>query len=146
MVNMLIEAICDKLTALFEDTVVYTEKVPQNFTTPSFYIRCINYSDDILLFDNRRKIAVFDITYFPAENSLTAQEEMNSVAVKLRENMHFINVGDNILKSYDTDINKDNSNDCEELHFIVSYKYILFKEKDDVKMEVLKERNDVNGK
>ena len=145
MINMLIEAIGNKLIDMFENIAVYTEKAPQNFATPSFYVRCIKHSDAILLFDNRRKTAVFDITYFPAENSLTAQEEMNSVVAVLGENLHFISVGNNILKSYDTDINKDSGNDSEELHFIVSYKYILFKEKDDVKMEVLEERNEVNG-
>ena len=73
MINTLIEAISDKLLSLYEDAVIYTEEIPQNFITPSFYIRCINHSDDILLSDNRRKSTTFDIVYFPAENSLTAR-------------------------------------------------------------------------
>lgn len=144
MINMLIEAISDKLTHMFEDIAVYINKVPQNFTTPSFYIRCIDYSDDILLFDNRRKTAVFDITYFPEENSLTAQEEMNNVLGVLAENMHFISAGGKAVKVYDTEVNKDSSNENEELHFIMCCKFIKLKEKEDIKMEILEERNDIN--
>lgn len=140
MINILIEAISDKLLSLFENDVIYTEKVPQNFITPSFYIRCISHSDNILLFDNRRKSTTFDIVYFPTENSLTAQEEMNNVLAVLAENMHFINAGDRVLKSYDVTTNRD-----EELHYIVSYKFIALKDKKNIKMEILKERTDVNG-
>lgn len=140
MINTLIEAISDKLLSLFEYAVIYTEKIPQNFITPSFYIRCINHSDDILLSDNRRKSTTFDIVYFPTENSLTAQEEMNNVLAVLAENMHFINTGDRVLKSYDVTTNSD-----EELHYIVSYKFIALIDKKNIKMEILKERTDVNG-
>lgn len=140
MINTLIEAISDKLLSLFEYAVIYTEKIPQNFITPSFYIRCINHSDDILLSDNRRKSTTFDIVYFPTENSLTAQEEMNNVLAVLAENMHFINAGDRVLKSYDVTTNSD-----EELHYIVSYKFIALIDKKNIKMEILKERTDVNG-
>lgn len=140
MINTLIEAISGKLLSLFENGVIYTEKVPQNFITPSFYIRCIDHSDNILLSDNRRKSTTFDIVYFPTENSLTAQEEMNNVLAVLAENMHFINAGDRVLKSYDVTTNRD-----EELHYIVSYKFIALKDKKNIKMEILKERTDVNG-
>lgn len=140
MINLLIEAISNKLLSLFEDAVIYTEKIPQNFITPSFYIRCINHSDDILLSDNRRKSTAFDIVYFPTENSLTAQKEMNNVLAILAENMHFINAGDKIIKAYDVTTNRD-----EELHYIVSYKFIALKDNENIKMEILKERTDVNG-
>ena len=140
MINLLIEAISNKLLSLFEDAVIYTEKIPQNFIAPSFYIRCINHSDDILLSDNRRKSTTFDIVYFPTENSLTAQEEMNNVLAVLAENMHFINAGDKIIKAYDVTTNRD-----EELHYIVSYKFIALKDNENIKMEILKERTDVNG-
>lgn len=139
MINLLIEAISNKLLSLFENAVIYTEKVPQNFITPSFYIRCINHSDNILLFDNRRKDSMFDIVYFPMENSLTAQEEMNNVLAVLAENMHFINAGDKIIKAYDVTTNRD-----DELHYIVSYKFIALKDNENIKMEILKERTDVN--
>ena len=140
MINTLIEAISDKLLSLYEDAVIYTEEIPQNFITPSFYIRCINHSDDILLSDNRRKSTTFDIVYFPAENSLTAQEEMNNVLAVLAENMHFIDAGDKVIKAYDVTTNKD-----EELHYIVTYKFIALKDNENIKMEILKERTDVNG-
>lgn len=140
MINTLINAVANKITNLFNGIAVYTGKVPQNFITPSFYIKCINHSDNILLFDNRRKSTTLDIVYFPIENSLTAQEEMNNVLVALAENMHLVEVGNKVVKAYDTETNRD-----EELHYIVNYKFIAFKGNEDIKMEILKERTDVNG-
>ena len=140
MINLLIEAISNKILSLFENVVIYTDKVPQNFITPSFYIKCINHSDNILLFDNRRKSTTFDIVYFPTENSLTAQEEINNVLAILAENLHFINTGNQVIKAYDVESNRD-----EELHYIVTYKFIALKDNENVNMEVLNERTGVNG-
>lgn len=140
MINLLIEAISNKILSLFENAVIYTDKVPQNFITPSFYIKCITHSDNILLFDNRRKSTTFDIVYFPTENSLTAQEEMNNVLAILAENLHFINIGNQVIKAYDVESNRD-----EELHYIVTYKFIALKDNENVNMEILEERTGVNG-
>ncbi|MDO4301549.1 MAG: hypothetical protein Q4D26_09200 [Clostridia bacterium] len=140
MINTLIDAIANKIMELFEDVAVHTDKAPQDFVTSSFYIKCISHSDNILLFDNRRKAFTFDIVYFPAENSLTAQEEMNNVLAVLAENMHFINIGDKVIKDYDVETNRD-----EELHYIVTYKFIALKDDEDINMEILKERTGVNG-
>lgn len=140
MINTLINAVANKITNLFNGIAVYTDKVPQDFITPSFYIKCINHSDNILLFDNRRKSTTFGIVYFPTENSLTAQEEMNNVLAILAENLHFINTGNQVIKAYDVESNRD-----EELHYIVTYKFIALKDNENVNMEILEERTGVNG-
>ena len=114
MINLLIEAISNKILSLFENVVIYTDKVPQNFITPS--------------------------VYFPTENSLTAQEEINNVLAILAENLHFINTGNQVIKAYDVESNRD-----EELHYIVTYKFIALKDNENVNMEVLNERTGVNG-
>lgn len=139
MINKLIKHIGEKLCSLYPDMPVYIDKIPQDFKTPSFYVRSITHSDNILLFNNRRKEFVFDIVYFPTENSLKAQEEINSVFYELSEELQFIEIWNNrVMKAYSIESNKEANEDTEELHIIATYKTIVLQDDGDT-MRVLKE-------
>lgn len=152
MINALIEGIACKLNEGFPEIAIYSEEVPQNFKTPSFYIKCLTHSDSLLLSGNKRKITSFDIMYFPLERSYSKEKELNSVLSKLVENMRLIKAEGYKIKAYDISTKKVDG----VLHYFVSYNFINLKNKDDVKMEILEqhgsvkmenleERNVVNG-
>lgn len=152
MINTLIEGIACKLNEGFPDITIYSEKVPQNFKTPSFYIKCLTHSDSLLLSGNKRKITNFDIMYFPSEGAYNKEKELNGVLDKLVENMRLIEAGGYKIKAYDISAKKVD----DVLHYFVSYNFINLKNKENVKMEILEqhgsvkmenleERNGVNG-
>lgn len=141
MINKLIEGISKKLYAVFGDIKIYVEEVPQGFVTPCFYIRCLTHNDSLMLFDTKKKITKFDILYFPTENSLNEEYEINNVLAVLVDSLNIIEAEGHKVKGFNSTTEKVDG----VLHFFVDYNITLIKTEEDIKMEILKERTDVNG-
>lgn len=141
MINCLIKGIASKLYEVFKNITIYTEKVPQGFVTPSFYIKCLTHNDELKLFESKKKITRFDITYFPSKDSLENEREINGTLAKLVDNMRVIQAEGHKIKGFDISNEKVDG----VLHYFVSYNITLLKDKININMEDLKERTDVNG-
>ena len=141
MINKLIEGISKKLYEVLGDIKIYVEEIPQNFVTPSFYIKCLTHSDNLMLFDTKKKITKFDILYFPAENNLNKEYEVNNVLAVLVDSLNIIEAEGHKVKGFNITTEKVDG----VLHFFVDYNIALVKPGEDIKMENLKERTDVNG-
>lgn len=141
MINSLINGIANKLNEVFANITIYAEKVPQDFLTPCFFIKCLTHNDDLRLFDGKKKITKFDIAYFPTEGSLAVEKEINDILAKLVDNMRVIEAEGHKIRGYEISTEKVD----DVLHYFISYNLTLVKENKNVNMEDLKERTDING-
>lgn len=140
MINYLINGIANKLNKIFANTTIYIEKVPQNFLTPCFFIKCLTHSDDLRLFEGKKKITKFDIAYFPNEGSLETEKEINDILAKLVDNMRVIEAEGHKIRGYEISTEKVD----DVLHYFISYNLTLIKENENMNMEELSERTDIN--
>lgn len=143
MINYLINGIANKLNEVFANITIYAEKVPQDFLTPCFFIKCLTHNDDLRLFEGKKKITKFDIAYFPneGEGSLATEKEINYILAKLVDNMRVIEAEGHKIKGYEISTEKVD----DVLHYFVSYNLTLIKENENMNMEELSERTDING-
>ncbi len=141
MINKLIEGISKKLYEVFGNVKIYVDEIPQNFVTPSFFVKCLTHNDNLMLFDTKRKITKFDILYFPTENNLNKEYEVNNVLAVLVDSLNIIEADGHKVKGLNITTEKVDG----VLHFFVDYNITLIKQGENIKMENLKERTDVNG-
>lgn len=119
------EGIVKKLKEEFGDGyTVYADSVPQNFHTPSFYVRQV--SGEFLPQRGRRYTlnSVIAVTYFPTEHAADEQKEILSVLSRLYPILEYIPGADGLpiragsLSHEITD---------HELHMSLSYAVSVFR-------------------
>lgn len=128
--------IAGKLTEEFgEDTVIYADELPQDFRTPSFYIRQISGGFTGLRGRRYRLEAQVMVTYFPAEHANDRQKDILGMLSRLYPALEYITGADGMPLRADGmshEITEDG------LHLTLSYRIPVFRTHDrGVKMQVL---------
>lgn len=141
MLNEFIETLAQKLIDVFgEDTIVYSENIPQGLKTACFYIRSINHSQKSMT-KGRRKISQFDIMYIPVEGSLDTEQEINSILTELVDKMTNLEINGKVFKA--TEIRAEKVDGV--LHYFVNFDFNTLYRKERA-METLELKEvDVNG-
>lgn len=94
MINDILYSITKILQSEF-NFKVYIDSVEQGFVTPSFYVKCINFSNEKLLtnertpYHNKNNLS-FSITYFPNEEIDTVNEDINNKITEILELLELI--------------------------------------------------------
>ena len=86
MVNDIIDGISNALYENFNDVEIYSDKLPQGFKKPCFFILSLISSEDRLLGDRAKRTLQFDVHYFPKGGN----SELYEVEQKLYEVLRHI--------------------------------------------------------
>ena len=114
MVNNIIDGIVIKIDSLFNNAVIYTEEIKQDFTEPCFYIKLLRASQRQILNNRYYLEHSFDVHYFPG--TADKNTEMYDVASKLA-GLEYIISGSELKRG--TKMNYETVDDV--LHFYVQY-------------------------
>lgn len=125
-----------KLTEEFgADAVIYADSIPQDFRTPSFYVRQISGGFTALRGWRYRLDAVVMLTYFPEDHANEEQKEILGVLSQLYPAVEYIAGEDGVpvrAESMSHEITD------HELHMTLSYSLCVFRRYDrGAKMQVL---------
>lgn len=120
-----------------ENCTVYADSIPQNFRTPSFYVRQISGGFAHIRGRRYRLDAVVMVTYFPPEHGQDTQEDMLSVLSRLYPALEFIR-GEDGLPVQARSMTHEMTD--SELHVEISYALSVFRAHDrGPKMMVLEQ-------
>lgn len=133
MINDFIYSLAAAIKEFAPNATIYSEKIPQNFKTPCFYIHCINHNQQLLT-GGKRKMTMIEIVFFPTENGGNANTEMILAAEQLVEYMSIVEHDGKEYKG----IGASTSFSDEELHYIANYNYNTLRSSDAEKMQTLK--------
>ncbi len=125
-----------KLTEEFgADAVIYADSIPQDFRTPSFYVRQISGGFTALRGRRYRLDAVVMLTYFPEEHANDRQKDILGMLSRLYPALEYITGADGMPLRADGmshEITEDG------LHLTLSYRIPVFRTYDrGAKMMVL---------
>lgn len=133
----MILGIAAKLAETFPGVTIYTEKVPQNFTEPSFRIKRLEITSTPGLNTRKYKRVTFDLLYFP-ESRTEPETEWNGVAEALIFALEYINAGGGLLRGEDMSADFDAEQDVG--HFRVAYGAFTLEHTTGDKMESITQK------
>ena len=139
MVNDIIDGIVIKIDSLYDEAVIYTEGIEQDFKEPCFYVKLLSASHKLTLNNRYYLQHSFDIHYFPG--SADKNSEMFDTASKLLD-LEYIISGGNLMRG--TKMNYQTVDGV--LHYFVDYCYYAYLSKEEVeKMQAIKVHNGIGG-
>ncbi len=113
----IVQGVIDALRAEFgPGCVCYADKVPQNFQTPSFFVRQISGSKELVLGRRYLRRCLIRVTYFADDRGAPASE-LNGVADRLFPALEYISMGGVAVRGTGMECEMEDS----ELHFSVRY-------------------------
>ena len=126
MTEDIIDAITTELKSKYRDCKVYTEKVPQNFAEPCFFIRQLDsdYSQ-VGLSAKKEQNFLFTVRYFP-EAKDEALEECHGVGNRLMQLLEMVSIRNQLIRSSGIRYNVQD----KVLHFFIGFDIRFYIEKD----------------
>lgn len=123
----LLNSITTQLDYFFDDIDIYSEHIPQNFSTPCFTIKFIKYEEQVLLAGRYKLFNTINIQYYDGNsNDISSSNlEYNLISSKLFDCMrrlsfdHSSILGQNLSSSIEQNI----------LNFYIDYDFYIFKKK-----------------
>ncbi len=89
MINDIIQVIVDRLAELYPGQEIYTDDVPQDFSTPSFLIVLVSHDYGKRIYGNRGE-AVFDVAYFSDKGTQEIKSDCRTVQENLMQQIDLI--------------------------------------------------------
>lgn len=132
MLNEIVNAISFSLSESFGGIDVHVNELKQGFEEPCFFIDLLNPSEKQIVGNRYLRSYLFDIAYFPRNNS---QTEIFSVLDKLHDVLEYIKLEDGTLMR---GLNRNTREEDNVLHYFVTYEMFIYKMKgneNNVKME-----------
>ncbi|NOU68386.1 hypothetical protein GC096_30630 [Paenibacillus sp. LMG 31461] len=123
----ILNGIIGKLDVLAPDLPIYTEQVKQGFVQPAFFVMQLNSGQKKELNNRSFRSLLFNVHYFPNEDSLTKKSDCREMAERLYEALQFINVGGPVRAT-----NLKYEIIDEVLHFFLSFGVHLLEEKTEL--------------
>ena len=137
MINSTYTGIAEKLEQLYDNPMVYFDKLPQNFSAPCFFVKLINSTRKPCLWKRSELKLDFDIMYYPESNEEDVISELNDVGYKLLWGLEFIKINESTIRSTDISYKIEDS----VLHFLATYHMMILEVTDKVsKMESLTQK------
>jgi len=134
MVNKTYTGIAARLEKLFDEPIVYFDKLPQGFTTPCFFIKLINTTRKQLLWKRSELKLDFDIIYYPDSLPEDAVTELNEAGYKLLWGLELITVDGSLLHGENLSYKIEDG----VLHVLATYRLVILEiEEKGAKMESL---------
>lgn len=121
MFNEVIDAICLAISKAFPDREIYTEQVKQGFSTPCFFVTCINPKESRFLGDRFQHKGKYEINYFP--NGENPNREIVEVSETLSDILETLEVKEGLMRG--TKMESTISDGV--LSFLVNYDYFVYK-------------------
>lgn len=131
------QGILDALRAEFGDGYAYyVSQVPQNYRTPSFYIRQVSGSFELVRWPRYIRRHLYMVTYFPPDRNTHKADDMQAALCRMYPVLEFVHMGDSLIHG----TNMSHTVDKDALHLEVHYDFHVFRyvERPD-KMEVLEQ-------
>lgn len=119
----IVQGIVDALRAEFgTEYTYYADDVPQNFAEPSFFVRQI--SGSVELIHNRRYLrrGVYQVTYF-ADDRRRPEREINAVTDRLYSVLEYIRLDGSLIRG----MQMEHQTERRELHVTVHYDVFLWR-------------------
>lgn len=132
MLNEIVDAISLRLSENFDGIDVHVNELEQGFEEPCFFIDLLNPTEKQIVGNRYLRSYLFDIAYFPRNNS---QTEIFSVLDKLHDVLEYIKLEDGALMR---GLNRNTREEDNVLHYFVTYEMFIYKMKgneNNVKME-----------
>lgn len=131
MINQLLDAISIKLSSVFPDAFIYTNKASQNFKPPAFFINCLK-TEEVKMLSNRYKVTShFEISYFNNQDTYII-EQNNSILQQFLDNFELLYFKGSFLRSR-------NLSFCMESSILkISLQYSFYINKDSGNSEKMK--------
>ncbi|MGG1554998.1 phage tail terminator family protein [Paenibacillus ferrarius] len=136
----ILNGITVKLDNLFPDHPIYSEQVKQGFSQPAFFVMQLNSGETPGL--NRRSLRslLYDIHYFPDEESLTVKSDCRIVAEKLYDQLQYIDTAGGKVRAFSRRYEVVN----DVLHFYLSFNVPLVTQKPEVdKMATIRQKEGI---
>jgi hypothetical protein len=89
MINEIIQAIANKLADLYPEYEIYSDDVPQDFSTPSFLIVLADHDYSKRIYGNSGK-AIMDVAYFSDKGTQEIKGDCRTVQENLLRNFDMI--------------------------------------------------------
>lgn len=139
MVNDIIDGIVIKIDSIFDDAIIYTEEVEQDFSEPCFFVRLLKASQKQVLNNRYYLQHSFDVHYFPG--TADKNTEVYDAASKL-SSLEYIISDDNLIRG--TKMNYQVIDGV--LHYFIDYNYYAYLSKEEVeKMQSISVHNGIGG-
>ena len=132
MLNEIVDAISLRLSENFDGIDVHVNELEQGFEEPCFFIDLLNPTEKQIVGNRYLRSYLFDIAYFPRNNS---QTEIFSVLDKLHDVLEYIKLEDGALMR---GLNRNTREEDNVLHYFVTYEMFIYRMKgneNNVKME-----------
>lgn len=127
MVNEFYSGIGKRIEELFTEeermTPVYFDELPQGFTAPCFFIKLLNTSLDLKLWNRYEFVTDFDVVYYPLKTPESDSDELNSVGYRLMLGMEYIEARGGYFRGTGLRYTVNDG----VLHFFVSYHCFILK-------------------
>lgn len=133
-INTIRDGVILALSLLFPGTIIYEEKMPQNFEAPCFFVKLL--TGDQAHEMNRRyyRTHAFDIHFFPKGEEYN--REAHEMADRLYEELRMVRIDGSLYRG--SGMSHEVVDDV--LHFFVNFNFHVLRPKDQVpKMMELKE-------
>lgn len=121
MLNEIVNAISLKLSESFDGTDVHVNELEQGFKEPCFFIDLLNPSEKQIVGNRYLRSYLFDITYFPKNDS---QTEIFDVLDKMHDVLEYIKLEDGTLMR---GLNRNTMEEDNVLHYFVTYEMFIYK-------------------
>lgn len=129
------QGILDALRGEFGDGYAYyVNQVPQNYQTPSFYIRQVSGSFELIRWPRYLRRHLYMVTYFPPERNRHKEEDMQAVLCRMYPVLEFIGKDGQLIRG----TSMSHTVDKDALHVEIHYDFFVFRYLTPApKMEVL---------
>lgn len=121
MLNEIVNAISLKLSESFDGTDVHVNELEQGFKEPCFFIDLLNPSEKQIVGNRYLRSYLFDITYFPKNDS---QTEIFDVLDKMHDVLEYIKFEDGTIMR---GLNRNSTEEDNVLHYFVTYEMFIYK-------------------
>lgn len=124
----IVQGILDALQDEFgSEYTYYTDDVVQNFAEPSFFVRQISGSFELIRGRRYMRYGVYQITYFAADK-YKPEREINDITDRLYPLLEYIKLDGNLIRG----TQMEHQTQEGELHFTVHYDIFLWRYKKPV--------------
>lgn len=123
------------------ECVIYSERLPQGFKAPCFFIREVKRSRTRVVGDRFRERAQVEVAYYP-KDKLNAREECYAVSNAMFELMELVRTEDGLIRGVEKRSEVENGT----LKFFVTFELFTVSRKSAEMMERLEYASRANGR
>ena len=121
MLNEIVNAISLSLSESFDGIDVHVNELEQGFKEPCFFIDLLNPSEKQIIGNRYLRRYLFDIAYFPKNNS---QTEIFDVLDKMHDVLEYIKLEDG---TFMRGLNRKTMEEDNVLHYFVTFEMFIYK-------------------